>query len=101
MLRMRWKVVFYNTPNNEKPLKSTNYGLKTNYCSTQVKKLVPFENDVMQLAKDIKFHRTINNFQKKMKEDIQNIRSSEKTVTAADKTSNMYRLTDFFAMDRL
>ena len=89
---MRWKAILCNTPNNDKPPRNANYGLKSVSCPSQVKELVPFENDLMQLVKDIKFRRTTNPLQRKMREDIRNIKSSDKTLTSADKTSNMYRL---------
>ena len=90
--RMRWKAIFSSSKNereNQEP--PANYGLKTSNCPTQVKELIQFENDLFQLAKDVKFRRTRNEFQNKMKEDARKIRNSEKTLTPADKTSNMYR----------
>ena len=90
--RMRWKAIFCNTPSEERQPNIETYGLKSSNCPRQVKELIPFENDLMQLAKDIKFRRTKNNFQVRLKEDIRNITNSDKTLTAADKTSNMYKL---------
>ena len=90
--RMRWKAIFCNTPSEERQPNIETYGLKSSNCPRQVKELIPFENDLMQLAKDIKFRRTNNDFQVRLKEDIRNITNSGKTLTAADKTSNMYKL---------
>ena len=91
--RMRWKAIFYNIQNGEEQEKiPQNYGLKTTKCPAQVKELIPFENDLFQLAKNVKFRRTNNEFQQKLKIDTRNIRNSQKTLTPADKTSNMYRL---------
>ena len=89
--RMRWKALFFNEQ-NKVPNKSETYGLKTANCPKQVKELIPFEADLIQLAKDIKFRKTTSTFQKRMKEDIRNIRSSDKTLTPADKTTNLYRI---------
>ena len=44
------------------------------------------------LVQNIRFRKTRNHFQKKIKKDIQLIKSSDKTVTFADKTTNLYRL---------
>ena len=44
------------------------------------------------MVKEIKFRKVKNDFQKKLFNDIKMISTSEKTVTPADKTSNMYRL---------
>ena len=41
---------------------------------------------------DSNLQRHLRNFQKKNKKDIQLIKSSDKTVTFADKTTNFYRL---------
>ena len=92
--RIRWKAIFFDTKdqrdgNEEIP---NNFGLKSSKCPPQVRELIPFENDLIQLAKDVKFRRTRNDFQTKMRTDVRSIRNSEKTLTPADKTSNMYRL---------
>ena len=69
------------------------YGLKSPYSPRQAKELIPFENDLVALIRNIKFRKIRNTFQEKLKEDIKLIKDSHKTMTFADKTSNMYRLT--------
>ena len=71
------------------------YGLKTFKCPPQVKELANFENDLLDLVKKVEFDDNFarSQFQKKLQEDIGKITKSKKTLTAADKTSNMYRLT--------
>ena len=56
---------------------------------TQIFK-IPFENDLIALVQNIRFRNTRNHFQKKIKKDIQLIKSSDKTVTFANKTTNLY-----------
>ena len=51
-----------------------------------------FEQDLFALTKKIKFQETICNFQNEIKRDIDKIKLSSKTLTPADKTSNMYKL---------
>ena len=68
------------------------YGLKTLNCPRQVRELIPFENELISLIRSIKFRKIKNQFQDKLKEDIRQIKNSRKTMTMADKTSNMYRL---------
>ena len=46
----------------------------------------------MSLVKDVEFRETRNEFQDHLKKDIKSMRTSGKTLTPADKTSNMYRL---------
>ena len=89
--RMRWKAIFSGEKENE-PKKT--YGLKTFKSPPQVKELIPFENDLIDLIKNIKFEENFSRspFQEKIKKDIGTITKSSKTLTAADKTSNMYRL---------
>ena len=90
--KMRWKAIFYNSPYDQNLDKKESYGLKTPYCPPQVKELVPFENDLLELARNVKFRKTTNDFQKRMNADIKTIRNSDKTYTSADKTSNLYKL---------
>ena len=94
--RMRWKAIFYN-PNdppdtNEEGEAPQTFGLKTNRCPKQVPGMNKFEADLINIAANMDFRRTSDDFQKKMKKDIQDIRKSNKTLTPADKTSNYYRL---------
>ena len=74
-------------------MKTELYELKSSKTPKQVKELIPFENDFIALAQNIRFRKTRNHFQKKIKKDIQLIKSSDKTATFADKTANLYRLT--------
>ena len=53
---------------------------------------MPFEGDLIDLVRNIKFREVRNDFQKQLHEDLKKVRSSKKTLTFADKTSNMYRL---------
>ena len=66
--------------------------MKSNKCLPQVKELIPFEDDLIDLVKNIKFRKVRNDFQMKLHEDLRKVRSSKKTLTFADKTSNMYQL---------
>ena len=71
---------------------SERYGLKTLKCPKQAKELVPFENDLIDMLKVIKFCKVKNQFLTKLKSDIKTVKQSKKALTCADKTSNMYRL---------
>ena len=94
--RMRWKAIHFNnndsTDNNIED-NTEWYGLKSPYSPRQVKELIPFENDLVELIRNIKFRKIRNTFQEKLKEDIKLVNDSHKTMIFADKTSNMYRLT--------
>ena len=56
-----------------------------------MKELIPFENDFVELIRNIKFRKIRNTFQEKLKEDINVTKESNKTMTFTDKTSNMYQ----------
>ena len=86
--RMRWKAIYCNNKANYNS--SERYGLKTLKCPKQVKELVPFENDLIDMLKVINFRKVKNQFLTKLKNDIKTVKQWEKTITFADKTSNMY-----------
>ena len=93
--RMRYKSIHFNNNNSKDNNKEQNtewYGLKSPYIPRQVKELIPFENDLVELIRNIKFRKIRNTFQEKLKEDVKLIKDSFKTMTFADKISNMYRL---------
>ena len=69
------------------------YRLKTLHSPKQVKELSAFEKKLIAVVKDIKFRNVRSDFQTTLQEDIRLIHNSKKTMTFADKTSNMYRLT--------
>lgn len=90
---MRWKAIMYNPDIKDDRNTEEYYGLKTLYCPKQVKEITAFEKDLYDVVKNLKFRKTKNNFQRTLNEDIKSIYSSNKTMTFADKTTNMYRLT--------
>ena len=90
--RMRWKAIFCDS---EESVPKNTYGLKTLKTPSQVKELLAFENDLLNMVKNVKFEEGYRRtpFQEKLRKDIGTITKSKKTMTKADKTSNMYRLT--------
>ena len=89
--RMRWKAIYFSE-GKEKRNQTEWYGLKSTMCPGKVNELVPFEKNLIALVKNVKFRKVKNHFQKKLQHDIKMIRTSDKTLTFADKTNNMYRL---------
>ena len=73
-------------------LKQKHIGLKSQQTPTPVNELAAFENDLIELVKNIKFRTVHNQLQRTLKSDIKLIQQSSKTLTPADKTSNMYRI---------
>ena len=89
--RMRWKAFFYDQGNNK--YTPENYGLKSLNCPPKIKEMTNFENDLINLLKSIKFRATKSSFQRQLTEDIRTIKNTKTTLTFADKTSNVYKVT--------
>ena len=89
--RMRYKAIFFKKADEDRMIPER-YGLRADSCPPQIPELIPFEEELIHLVKEVKFRKVRNNFQKKLSDDIKMITSSSKTLTPADKTSNMYRL---------
>ena len=93
--KLRWKAIFFinnSKETNESLASGSVYGLKSNKCLPQLKELIPFEDDLVDLVKNIKFRKVRNDFQMKLREDLRKVQSLKKTLTFADETSNMYWL---------
>ena len=88
--KMRWKAHFYinNAPQNLKE----NYGFRTNVHPPYIKQLAPFESDLTGLLDQILFRSTNSTLFNNMKKDLKNIKQSEKIITKADKSNNLYKL---------
>ena len=66
--RMRWKAIYFNNNDSIDNNKEENiewYGLKSPYSPRQVKELIPFENDLVESNRNIKFRKIRNTFQEK------------------------------------
>ena len=108
----RWNAIFYdmklnnknknknNINNNVKDISKNNgddtqkenssrYGIKSNICPPQVKELIAFEEGMIDLVHQIRFRKVKRNFQRKLSKFLKTLKSSNKTLTPADKTSNM------------
>ena len=94
--RMRWKAHFYNerkdAKENETHTIPETYGLKSLNCPPQVRELIQFESDLLDIIKSLKFRKTRSSFQNILKDDINTINNTDTILTFADKTSNLYIL---------
>ena len=73
--RMQWKAHFYLKKDTSN-IAYTNYGFKTRNYPPQCKELQNFEKDLLDTIKLIKFQIVKDSFQRKLNEDILNIKSS-------------------------
>ena len=71
-----------------------NYGLRSNTSSPQNSALTSFENDIYDMAKNIEFRNVCNDFQDKLKEDINKTSSPKNLFVFADKSTNLYKMSD-------
>ena len=101
--RMRWKALFFMKDNDDSRRENTettqdaaeddncNFGFKSRKCPPQIKELIPFEDDMLQMIENLRFRNTSNQFQDKLREDIKNIKRSGKLLIPADKTRKSLR----------
>ena len=87
--RMRWKANVYLKKDTSN-IAYTNYGLKTRNYPPQRYELQNFEKDLLDTIKLIRIAK--DNFQRKLKEDISNIKSSPDVYAFADKTTKIDKL---------
>ena len=97
--RIRWKAFFFernnedsDTSDDKKDDSSTNFGFKSDKTPPQHPALAPFQNDLYSLIDSISFSNHRNTFQKKLSSDIKEIRNSKSVLVAADKTTNIYKM---------
>ena len=74
-------------------IKTETYTLKSQKTPPPINELAAFENDLIELVKNIKFWTVHNQLQRALKSDIKLIQQPSKMLTPADKTSSMYRIT--------
>ena len=63
-----------------------------NGTSSSLKELVSFENDMMDMIKNLEFKRVNNEFQSNLRNDIRQIRRSNNLFISADKSRNIYKV---------
>ena len=92
--RMRWKAFFFlhGESGEETQESDEKYGLKSRKCPPVINELKPFEDDMLKLIESLEFRRTNDEFQKKLKSDIDSIRKSDAVLVPADKTRNLYQM---------
>ena len=88
--RMRWKAHFYNERKDAKEKETQTipetYFLKSLNCPLQVKELIQFESDLLDIIKSLKFRKIRSHFQKRLKDDINAIHNTDTKLTFTDPT---------------
>jgi len=88
--RMRWKALQFQ--GKLPPSDKVTYGFRSKRCPPIVKELRKFEEDLMNIIKNIEFREVNNDFQNKMRDDIRQIKQCGKVVVPADKSTNLYKM---------
>ena len=79
-------------PGTPKDDNKNNFGFKTKNTPPPCAELEKFEEDLLNLSKNIKFKNTKSNFQKKLHKDVSEIKTNNNVLVFADKTNNIYEL---------
>ena len=87
---MRWKVLEFQGKLDDNNRKT--YGFKSLKCPPAVTEMKNFENELLLMIKNIEFRNVKNYFQEKLKEDINEIKTSDKVFVAADKSRHIYKM---------
>ena len=74
---MRWRAFHFLNPNPTKSRKET-FGLNTTEAPPPIKELKSFQDGLANIAKNLKFRRINNNFQKQLKDDLKVMKSQNK-----------------------
>ena len=92
--RMRWKAIFFDkNDRNEKDDDNLEKNIfKSRKCPSQHYALKAFEDDLLKIIENIKFRKTRNKFQHKLRTDVSRINSSKNVFIPADKTNNHYEI---------
>ena len=88
--RVRWKAYHFLHPSQ--PTEKETFGFRTTKSLPAVIELEEFQGKMFSLVQNVKFKKINNEFQKCLTQDMNNIKSDNKLMIPADKTSNFYKL---------
>ena len=89
-MSVRWKAYHFLHPSQ--PTEKETFGFRTTKSPPAVKELEEFEGKMFSLVQNVKFKKVNNEFQKCLTKDMNNIKSDNKLMIPADKTTNFYKL---------
>ena len=91
--RLRWKAFFYlDSCKNTDDVKKNVYNLKSPNTPPNNRLLDSFETDLFKLIKLVKFKKVRNNFQMKLSQDINEVKTSNYIWVKSDKSKNIYKI---------
>ena len=68
------------------------FGLNTSNPPPPIKELKPFQDGLIEIARNLQFRDVNDQFQKQLKDDLKTITNEKKVIVAADKTRNFYKM---------
>ena len=83
--RMRWKVLEFLGKLDSNSNKNETYSLESLKCPPAVEEMAQPENDLLLLIKNLEFKKVRNDFQIRLRDDIKEIKASNKIFVSADK----------------
>ena len=93
--RMRWKAFFFLNTNTDDTTTKETYGFKSKRSPPHMKELDEFEDSMLNMIQNIQFktNHHPNNLQRKLGNDVKEIRKDNHVFVKADKTTNYYKTT--------
>ena len=88
--RMRWKLWHIRNPNNNES--KERFGFRTTDSPPVMDELIRFEEDVLNLMKNIKFKPARNQLNEKIKRDLHEIRGKQKILVKGDKSRRIFQV---------
>lgn len=90
--RIRWKAYFFEQGKNEDAAHKETFGFSSEKSPPINHALIPFENDLIEMVRNIELQSDLNEFQKQLKSDVIEVNSSQSMFVSADKTTNVYKM---------
>ena len=102
--RMRWKAFFFEQDGEQDGEnyeeqgidqdENNKYGFKSRKCPPQIEDMEKFEDELLDMVRNIKFRRVRDDFQDKLKDDIKQINNSSKALISPIKLQTSMNSTE-------
>ena len=90
--RLRWKAHFFLRGPNDTVESAVTYGFGSQRTPPACKHLRNFEDSLFEMIRELDFVDSSNEFQEKLKKDIQKINSTNNILVKADKSDQIYEI---------
>ena len=91
---IRWKIFFCEKSDNTPEKTDNNFGFKSVKTPPKNEHLNSFEADLYDMVRNIEFKRVTSEFQSNLSKDIKRINEDLLLFIPANKTSNLYKLSN-------